>query len=267
MLLKILARIIIGFILLLVIGFLIGYLATNGKYEVMKTIEEDPYLPAVTIQQYPFHSESYGNPEQATIVIIHGGPGNDFRYLLDLKELSDSFHIVFYDQRGTGLSPRVTAEELTLDKTLDDLNSIIDYYSPNKPVHLIGHSWGAMVASGYIAKNPGRVLKAVLAEPAFLTTEMAKAYALRTNNMSLSLSWPLLKYLIKSWFQSIHVRGPDQQSREDFLSGRLIMDYQEEHLKYFRNVQLVVIENAGHYMINDKPAECIKTIKEFICKP
>ena len=94
-LLKIFSRIIIGFIMLLVVGFLIGYIGTAGKYEVMKTAAGDHNLPTVTIQQYPFHSEAYGNPAQPTVLVIHGGPGNDFRYLLDLKALAGNLPCIF----------------------------------------------------------------------------------------------------------------------------------------------------------------------------
>jgi pimeloyl-ACP methyl ester carboxylesterase len=41
--------------------------------------------------------------------------GADYRYLLPLKALADDYRVVFYDQRGTGLSPRVPADSITLD--------------------------------------------------------------------------------------------------------------------------------------------------------
>jgi len=45
-----------------------------------------------------------------------------------LKELSDEYYVVFYDQRGSGLSPRVDPAELTLDSSIEDLDRIVEHY-------------------------------------------------------------------------------------------------------------------------------------------
>jgi hypothetical protein len=53
-------------------------------------------------------------------------PGADYRSLLDLKALADDYFVVFYDQRGTGLSPRVEDPgELTYELYLDDLAAFV----------------------------------------------------------------------------------------------------------------------------------------------
>ena len=61
--------------------------------------------------------------------MLYGGPGNDYRYLLSLKALADDYFVVFYDQRGTGLSPRVDVKEHTIENMINDLNNIIDYHN------------------------------------------------------------------------------------------------------------------------------------------
>ena len=161
---------------ILIILFVIFYFLTMGKYEIAKTVEQDPSIPHIKIGNTVFHAETFGNDTNEAVIALHGGPGNDYRYILSLTELADEFFVVFYDQRGTGLSPRMQANELTLDNMLLDLNNIIDYYAKDRKVNLIGHSWGAMLASGYIAKHPDRVNKAVLAEPGILTQDEAKEF-------------------------------------------------------------------------------------------
>lgn len=56
---------------------------------------------------------------------------------------------MFYDQHGSGLSPRVPASQLSVQGFIDDLDAIIDHTSPYRPVRIVGHSWGAMLAAAY----------------------------------------------------------------------------------------------------------------------
>lgn len=204
----------------LIILFVIFYILTMGKYEVARTVEQDLTIPHIKIGNTVFHAESFGNDTNRVVIALHGGPGNDYRYILSLKELSDEFFVVFYDQRGTGLSPRVQADELTLDNMLSDLNNIVDYYAKKRKVILIGHSWGAMLASGYIAKHPDRVSKAVLAEPGILTSNEAKEFL---EKVKMKFSFPMLKHLGKCWFRSLHVKGPDDQAKKDYFLESLML--------------------------------------------
>ena len=201
--LKITGKIFLALIGLLIILFVLFYFLTMGKYEVAKTVEQNPSIPHIKIGNTIFHAEAFGNDTNEVVIALHGGPGNDYRYILSLKELADEFFVVFYDQRGTGLSPRVPADELTLDNMLSDLNNIIDYYAKDRKVNLIGHSWGAMLASGYIAKHPVRVSKAVLAEPGILTQDEAKEFM---EKVKLKFSFTLLKLMGKCWFRSARNR-------------------------------------------------------------
>ncbi len=195
------------------------YLLTAGAH-VAETVEQDPSLPHVTIDSVTFHAETFGDPDDPVVIVVHGGPGNDYKSLLSLKELSDEFFVVFYDQRGTGLSPRVGAEELTFDLTVSDLGLIVDHYSKGRKVNIVGHSFGAMVAIPYIGKFPEKVDHAALSEPGFLTKETAMMYMGYVQGKT---SKPSLSYRIhksRSWLESLHIDGPDEQARADYLFMR-----------------------------------------------
>lgn len=203
--------IVIGILVFLFIAF---FLSTSGTYEVAKTVEQDPSIPHIKIENTVFHAETFGTDTNDVVIVLHGGPGNDYRYLLSLKALADNYFVVFYDQRGTGLSPRVNENEFTLENMFNDLHNIIEYYAKGRKVNLIGHSWGAMLASGYIGKYPSTVEKAVLAEPGILTSKEAKDFMER---MKPELSLGLLMHMGKCWFQSLHVKGPDDQAARDYF--------------------------------------------------
>src|SRR5512136_884625 len=91
--------------------FLLLYLLTGGEYTVPGTVADDPSLPRVTINRRLFHAETFGDPARRAVIVVHGGPGWDYRSLLPLKALADDYYVVFYDQQGAGLSPRVASRE------------------------------------------------------------------------------------------------------------------------------------------------------------
>ncbi|MBI5099539.1 MAG: alpha/beta hydrolase [Nitrospirae bacterium] len=198
--------------------FMLFYLLTIGNYPVPMTVSDDPSLPRVAINSRVFHAESFGDPAKPAVIIVHGGPGWDYRGLLPLKALSDEYYVIFYDQQGTGLSPRVDPKGLTLESTLQDLDSIVNHFGRGKKVDLIGHSWGAMLVSGYLGRHPEKVSHAVLAEPGFLTTEMMKISGIKFGPRREA---GFLLRAAKAWFQSLHIKGPDKDAATDYFFGRV----------------------------------------------
>lgn len=198
--------------------FLLFFLLTIGNYSVPKTVSYDPSLPRITINGTVFHSETFGNSANPVVIVVHGGPGWDYRSLLPLKELSDEYFLVFYDQRGTGLSQRVDTKEITLESSLQDMDAVVDHFGKGRKVNLIGHSWGAMLTAGYLGKHPEKVSHAVLAEPGFLTTEMMKQAGVKFGPR-----WEtgFLFRATKAWFQSLHVNGPDKDAASDYFMGQV----------------------------------------------
>lgn len=119
-------RILIGFGIVALTGLVgvIGlYVRAAGDYQVLPTVADDPDLPRVELNGHLFHAETHGNPAHPTVIVLHGGPGGDYRTLLALTGLADRHHIVFYDQRGAGLSARTTADHLTPTTALEDLDA------------------------------------------------------------------------------------------------------------------------------------------------
>lgn len=209
-------------LLSLTVIFLFLYMITSGSWKVAETVAQDTTISHITIDQHVFHAETHGSDTARTIIVIHGGPGQDYRYLLPLISLSDEFRVVFYDQRGTGLSPRVDACELTLQSSIEDLDRIVKYYCPDEKVNILGHSWGAMLGSAYLAKHPDKVHKIILAEPGFLTSEMAEKFMERTNGFAIDLTFDNLLLLGKIVMRALHLRGPDDQAIKDYIFLNLV---------------------------------------------
>jgi proline iminopeptidase len=148
----------------------------TGCIKMPKTTTLDPALPRTMINGYEFHTEVYGDGNRPTVIVIHGGPGGDFTYLKSLQALSGEYRVVFYDQRGTGLSPRENAEGHSIDLFLKDLDGLVDAFRGNGRVRLIGHSWGGMLATAYIARYGDKVSHAVIMEPGVLNPTSARIF-------------------------------------------------------------------------------------------
>ena len=206
---------------------------------VPPTVDEDSSIPSLSINGTLLHVESYGDPADPLLVVIHGGPGGDFRSLLNAKDLvDDGFFVVFYDQRGTGLSKRehrsqFEGENVT-DLFVEDLHALIDHFSPTQDgVFLLGHSWGAMLATAYIDKYPGHIRGAVLAEPGGLTWEQAEEYMSRSNE-------------VKFFNEALN----NMLIAEEVVAGRSeheILDYKASFSANFENAPGNTIGNPGHY--------------------
>jgi proline iminopeptidase len=155
---------------------------------VPKTVDQDPTLPAITINGTQLHAETFGNPDSAMVVFLHGGPGGDYRNALQVKQLAaNGYYVVFYDQRGSGLSKRQDKDRYSIQLMVDDLAGVIQHYrrSPAQKVFLFGHSWGAMLATAYINAYPSAINGVVLAEAGGFTWNEIRDYTEKTRKLEL----------------------------------------------------------------------------------
>lgn len=188
-----------------------GLFAGCALPDVPPTTEHDASLPAITLRGYRFHAQHFGAEGKPVLIVLHGGPGLDFRYLLGLQALADAYQVVFYDQRGSGLSPRVPAQQISVQSFIDDLDAVVKHYGHGQPVHLLGHSWGAMLASAYTGAYPSKVGKLILAEPGFLD-----ASTLEGGQGKAWPGWPVVWGFAQAWIGKWWVTtAGDPYARDD----------------------------------------------------
>ncbi len=101
-----------------------------------------------------------GDPEQPTVVFIHGYPDTKEMWEAVLERLRGSFHLVAYDVRGAGESsaPRGPAA-YDFGHLADDLETVIGQVAPGRRVHLVGHDWGGVAGWEFatMARFEGRL--------------------------------------------------------------------------------------------------------------
>lgn len=100
------------------------------------------------------------------VVLLHGGPGYSSYYLKPLEALGDDRRVVRYDQLGGGKSDRITDTALFnighFVRELDSLRAHLGY----PRMHLLGHSWGTILAIEYYRAHPDRVASLTLGSAA-----------------------------------------------------------------------------------------------------
>lgn len=101
------------------------------------------------------------------VILIHGGPGVP-DYLEPLAHLllenNIASVVITFDQRGVGKSREAFKDQLSMDLMVDDIECIREAYDA-KRIHLIGHSWGGILAQLYAMANPNTVSSLVLLSP------------------------------------------------------------------------------------------------------
>lgn len=191
----------------------------TGFAWVTPTAEFDPTLEFVELHHYKFYVRMFGDKTSPPLIVVHGGPGGDSKYLYPMQGLAEDNYVIFYDQRGTGLSPRVEKSTLTIESSLDDLHAIVDHYGARGPIKLIGHSWGAMLVVGYLGRHPERVSHAVVVEPGILNPNAAREFVRRFKaSQSVWDALLLLKYVLFTPF----VVSRDGHERTDYVMTRLM---------------------------------------------
>jgi proline iminopeptidase len=179
-----------------------------------ETVDSDESLPSITLNGYKFHAETMGDEDKPVIIALHGGPGGDYRNLLPIAPLADDYHLVFYDQRMTGLSSREFDGTLDLKSFFDDLDTFVDHFGKGKKVILLGHSWGAMMASGYVGMHPEKIEKIVMIEPGILRPDLSQPFFESQSGPG----WDVYPSLGLIWLNSWRVDiSTDQYAREDYI--------------------------------------------------
>jgi len=104
--------------------------------------------------------------EGIPLLTIHGGPGVPHNYLQTLEMLENERPVVFYDQLGCGKSDRPSDKSLwRIERFVEEIELLRSELGYSE-IHLLGHSWGTILACEYALKYPETVKSMVLSGPA-----------------------------------------------------------------------------------------------------
>ncbi|ANU10835.1 proline iminopeptidase [Planococcus antarcticus DSM 14505] len=100
------------------------------------------------------------------LLVLHGGPGGKSSDSDPLCQLGTDRPVIHFDQLGCGKSDRPTNTELwTVERYVEELRQVIDALKLEE-VHILGHSWGTMLAASYLLGKPDGVRSIIFSGPA-----------------------------------------------------------------------------------------------------
>lgn len=102
------------------------------------------------------------SPGRLPLLCLHGGPGSSSAYHGKLEPLADGRQVVRYDQHGCGHSDRPDDDSLwTLEAFVEEVQVVRDHLGLDR-VHVLGTSWGGMLAQEYALTQPSGLESLVL---------------------------------------------------------------------------------------------------------
>jgi proline-specific peptidase len=123
--------------------------------------------PSVEEGRIPFRGHetwfrSVGGGSGTPLLCLHGGPGSTHLSLTPLEELGDERRVVLYDQLGSGNSSKPSDPSLwTVELFLAELSNVRDALGLDR-VHVLGQSWGGMLAQEYALTQAEGLMSLVL---------------------------------------------------------------------------------------------------------
>lgn len=104
------------------------------------------------------------SPDRSPLLCLHGGPGVPHDYLESLEALADTGRsVVFYDQLGCGNSDQPHEPSLwTVELFVEEVDAVRRALALER-VHILGQSWGGMLAMEYALTQPRGLASLILA--------------------------------------------------------------------------------------------------------
>ena len=105
-----------------------------------------------------------GEPGTYPLLALHGGPGVCHNYLRSLDGLAGmGREVIYYDQLGCGHSSTPPNPELwSVDLYKEEIDVIREALKLDR-IHILGQSWGGMLAMEYALTHPAGVVSMVVA--------------------------------------------------------------------------------------------------------
>ncbi len=126
----------------------------------------------ISFNAQKIYSKAYGNPKDAPVIFIHGGPSGNatlFEGTTAQKLADKGFYVIVYDRRGEGRSKDENAS-MTFKESFNDLNQIYTEYGIKK-ANILAHSFGGIIGTLFTRQFPEKVSSLIMAGALFSQQE------------------------------------------------------------------------------------------------
>jgi proline-specific peptidase len=131
---------------------------------------------------YQIHGDLENVPAgKLPVLMLHGGPGAPHDYLENLSAFAATGRpVIFYDQLGCGNSDQPDNPDLWEVETFLDELAVVRRELGLEQIHLLGQSWGGMLAMEYALTQPQGIASLIIASsPASMILWVEEANRLR----------------------------------------------------------------------------------------
>ena len=287
----------------------------------------------VPIRDQRYHVRIWGEPApgRVPLVMVHGWMDVAASYQFIVDSFRNDHYVIAPDWRGYGLTQGPPTDNYWFPDYLADLDLLLDHYSPEAPVHLVGHSMGGNIAMFYSGVRPQRIRRLVNLEgfgmaatrpsqaPGRYAKWMDELKAFRRGEMDLKdydtadgvarrlmktnrrLSEDKAQWLAGYWAQpqadgrwrilgdpahkiinaslfrvdevlelyraitapTLCVEASDD-SLAQWWKGKYTLAEYHERLKCIADVRIGRVEDAGHMLHHDQPAQLAELLEDFL---
>lgn len=115
----------------------------------------------IPIRGLRYHVRHWGAPDAPQIFMVHGwmDVSASFQFVVDC--LARDWHVIAPDWRGFGLTASPGTDTYWFADYVGDMDAILQHYSPDSPINLLGHSMGGNIVGIYAGVRPHRVSKLI----------------------------------------------------------------------------------------------------------
>jgi pimeloyl-ACP methyl ester carboxylesterase len=122
-----------------------------------------------TVLDYPVEWLEFNPTGERLIVLLHGFGASTFSWRTVTAQLAKLGHVIAYDRPGFGFTPlveRANPDPYSLAGQVRLLKAVVEQNAKGRPVVVVGHSAGALVATEFALLHPELVSALVLESPA-----------------------------------------------------------------------------------------------------
>ena len=165
------------------------------------------------------------------LLALHGGPGSTHNYFEPLKQLADERPVVLYDQIGCGKSDRPRDIDWNVGVFRDEVDAVREQLGLER-IHLLGTSWGGMLAQEHVLAGAdgivSLVLSSTLANLALWNEEQVKMRAalppevvavLDRHEAAKTYDDPEYEEALGKYFDRHFYRGPQPRAELDAMDA------------------------------------------------
>ena len=131
--------------------------------EQMYQVKRTPHSEFVPIRNLQYHVQVWGEPapDKTPLVMVHGWMDVAASYQFVVDAFAQDHYIIAPDWRGYGKTQAGQVDNFWFADYMADLEFLLDHYSPDKPVNLVGHSLGGNVVMLYGGVRPERIRRLI----------------------------------------------------------------------------------------------------------